>query len=62
MAESIQRIIKRRALEGHHLETGDEIMKRLEATARGWNRAPTPFEWAGGERRDANEVETDGMR
>jgi hypothetical protein len=47
MAESIQRIIKRRALECHHLETGDEIIERLEATARGWNRAPTPFEWGG---------------
>lgn len=47
MAESIQRIIKRRALECQHLETADEIMKRLEATVRGWNRAPTPFEWGG---------------
>jgi hypothetical protein len=47
MAESIQRIIKRRALECQHLETADEIMNRLEATVRGWNRAPTPFEWGG---------------
>lgn len=47
MAESIQRIIKRRALECQHLETADEIMNRLEATARGWNREPTPFEWGG---------------
>jgi hypothetical protein len=47
MAESIQRIIKRRALECQHLETAGEIMNRLEATVRGWNRAPTPFEWGG---------------
>jgi len=47
MAESIQRIIKRRALECQHLETADEIIERLEATVRGWNREPTPFEWGG---------------
>lgn len=47
MAESAQRIIKRRALECQHVETADEIMSRLEATVRGWNREPTPFEWGG---------------
>lgn len=47
MAESIQRIIKRRSLECQHLETADEIINRLEATVRGWNREPTPFEWGG---------------
>ena len=47
MAESIQRIIKRRALECQHKETTDEIISGLEATVRGWNRAPTPFEWGG---------------
>src|ERR1700742_3462956 len=47
MAESAQRIIKRRALECQHVETADEIMSRLEATARGWNREPTPFECGG---------------
>jgi hypothetical protein len=47
MAESIQRIIKRRALECQHLESADEIINRLEATVRGWNREPTPFEWNG---------------
>jgi hypothetical protein len=44
MAESVQRIIKRRALECQHLETADEIIERLEATVRGWSREPTPFE------------------
>jgi hypothetical protein len=47
MAESIQRIIKRRALEGQHLERTDGIISQLEATVRGWNRDPTPFEWGG---------------
>jgi hypothetical protein len=52
-AESIQRILKRRGLDGCHPKTPDEIIVWLEATARGWNRAPTPFEWGGrrGERR-----------
>ena len=47
MAESIQRILKRRALDGHHPTTPEEIITWLEAAARGWNRAPTPFEWGG---------------
>jgi hypothetical protein len=47
MAESIQRILKRRALDGHHPNTPQEIIGWLEATARGWNREPTPFVWGG---------------
>jgi DDE superfamily endonuclease len=47
MAESIQRILKRRALEGQHPTTPQAIIEALEATARGWNVAPTPFEWGG---------------
>lgn len=47
MAESIQRILKRRALEGHHPQTPEEIIAWLEAAAAGWNRAPTPFVWGG---------------
>ena len=47
MVESIQRIIKRRVLECQHKETTDEIISVLEATVRGWNREPTPFEWGG---------------
>lgn len=43
MAESIRRIIKRRALNGHHPKTSAEILAWLEATARGWNREPMPF-------------------
>ena len=54
MAESIQRILKRRALEGHHPQTTYQIIQWLEATAVGWNQQPTPFIWAGlrAQRRD----------
>ena len=47
MAESIQRILVRRALAGETPTSPDDILDWLEATARGWNAAPTPFEWAG---------------
>lgn len=47
MAESIQRIITRRALAGTHLETSQAIISALEATVRGWNICPTPFSWGG---------------
>lgn len=47
MAESMQRILKRRALEGQHPQNPTEIIDLLEGTAAGWNRQPTPFEWGG---------------
>lgn len=47
MAESIQRILKRRALAGFHPQDVQAIIDRLEAVARGWNRQPTPFIWNG---------------
>ena len=47
MAESIQRILVRRALSGQHPSGPSEIMAWLEATARAWNREPTPFVWGG---------------
>jgi hypothetical protein len=47
MCESIQRILKRRALDGQHPQTPEEIIAWLEAAARGWNREPTPFVWGG---------------
>lgn len=47
MAESIQRVLKRRALEGTYPATPAAIIAALEATARGWNRDPTPFVWGG---------------
>lgn len=47
MAESIQRILVRRGLEGQNPETPRQIISWLEAVARGWNHNPTPFEWGG---------------
>jgi hypothetical protein len=47
MAESIQRILKRRALAGQHPETPEQIIAWFEAVAEHWNRSPTPFEWGG---------------
>ncbi len=47
MAESVQRILARRALEGQHPKDARQVIEWLEATARGWNWEPTPFEWGG---------------
>jgi hypothetical protein len=47
MCESVQRIIKRRALECQHRQTTAEIIRLLEAAVKGWNLSPTPFEWGG---------------
>lgn len=47
MAESIQRIISRRALEGQQPQSATEVMAWLVATVRGWNARPTPFVWGG---------------
>jgi len=46
-AESVQRILTRRALHGQHPTQPPQIIDGLEATARGWNRHPTPFVWGG---------------
>ncbi len=47
MAESIQRILRRRALDGTHSETPDDIIAWLKAVAVAWSRDPTPFERGG---------------
>jgi len=47
MAESIQRVLKRRALDGQHPENPDEIIARFVAVAKHWNADPTPFVWGG---------------
>jgi hypothetical protein len=47
MAESVQRIVVRRALWGQHPQSAAEVMEWLEAAVAGWNREPTPFEWGG---------------
>jgi len=47
MAESVQRIICGRALNGQHPKTVAEIITWLEDTVAGWNAAPTGFVWDG---------------
>lgn len=47
MAESIQRLLERRALDGQHPTTPQEIITWLETAAWSWNREPTPFVWGG---------------
>ena len=47
MAESIQRILKRRALAGQHPEDIGQIFAWFEAVARHWDATPTPFVWGG---------------
>jgi transposase len=51
MAESVQRIIVRRALSGQHPQNAQEVIDWLEQTVDGWNAAPTPFVWNGKRRR-----------
>src|SRR5215217_1822005 len=46
-AESIERVLKRRALDGQHPHSPDEIGSWFEQTARAWNEQPTPFVWNG---------------
>ncbi len=47
MAESLQRVLKRRALDGQHPGTPAEVMARFAAVADHWNKDPTPFVWGG---------------
>lgn len=47
MAESIQRLLKRRALDGTYPTTIQHIITQLEAVANHWNAQPTSFTWAG---------------
>ena len=51
MAESLQRILKRRALDGQHPESPAQIIAWFEAVAEHWDAEPTPFVW-GGKRAD----------
>jgi hypothetical protein len=51
MAESVQRIIVRRALAGQHPKDGQQVIDWLEQTVVGWNKHPTPFVWNGKRRR-----------
>ena len=47
MAESVQRIIIRRAIQGQHYQDACELMDALSSVTRGWNAHPTPFVWGG---------------
>ncbi len=46
-AESLQRILKRRALDGQYPTDTARIIAWFEAAARHWDAAPTPFVWGG---------------
>src|SRR5829696_1716352 len=50
MAESIERVLKRRALDGQHPHSPKEIGSWFEQTAQRWNEQPTPFVWNGNRR------------
>jgi transposase len=47
MAESVQNIIKRRALNGQHPKHASETIRRLESAVASWDCHPTPFIWNG---------------
>ena len=47
LAESVQRIIVRRAVDGQHPATAAPVMAWLAEEVRGWNAHPTPFVWGG---------------
>lgn len=45
MTESIQQVLKPRALSGEHPTNPAEIIPRFESVARHWNLVPTPLIW-----------------
>jgi hypothetical protein len=47
MAESVQRILVRRALDGQHPQSQAELIAWLDDTVAGWNAHRTPFVWHG---------------
>ena len=47
LAESVQRILVRRALDGHHPQSQNDLIAWLDDTVAGWNANPTPFAWHG---------------
>ncbi len=47
MAESVQRILVRRALDGQHPQSQADLIAWLDDTVAGWNAHPTPFVWHG---------------
>jgi hypothetical protein len=47
LAEAVQRIIIRRAREGHHVSDVEILNDWLIDTIEGWDRHPTPCIWGG---------------
>jgi DDE superfamily endonuclease len=60
MAESIQRLLKRRALDGQQPPSPAEIGVWFEQTARAWNQQPTPSVWDGRRRQRRRRRPGDG--
>jgi transposase len=60
MAESIQRILKRRALSGQHPQSPAEIGAWFQQTACAWNQQPTSFVWNGKRRQRRRRQPGDG--
>jgi hypothetical protein len=51
LAESLQRILVRRARAGQHPACASQLIEWLAQPVAGWNRHPTPFVWNGPRRR-----------
>src|SRR5205085_2588806 len=47
LAEAVQRILVRRALDGQHPHSQADLIAWLDDTVVGWNADPTPFAWHG---------------
>jgi hypothetical protein len=60
MAESIQRILKRRTLDGQHPQNPAEIGTWFQQTAQAWNQHPTPFLWNSKRRQRRRRRTSDG--
>jgi transposase len=60
MAEAIQRILKRRALDGQYPTSPAEIGTWFAQTAHAWNQRPTPFVWNGKRRKRRRNRSGDG--
>src|SRR4051794_19075398 len=60
MAEAIQRILKRRALDGQYPTSPAEIGTWFVQTAHAWNQRPTPFVWNGKRRKRRRNRPGDG--
>jgi hypothetical protein len=57
MAESIQRILKRRALDGSTSAEPGRDRRLVRADRQAWNRQPTPFLWNGKRRQRRRPVQ-----